>query len=212
MFVPLSATAGLPGVSSSAAIGGSLAGHGASLSAQGQLLNDGARAGRREGTFFDAVALAALVVGGNGGTNNFLLAPYTQVVWSGHASLRAESTVAPSQATRELAYASVYFTLEDAALSTVGSFIHDLVTPANGAPTRQGFDSAFSLSLSNASGAAVMGYLQAGITAGGKLEATPLSLPPPVPEPGTVALLLCGLGVVAGAARRRGGWNGAAAA
>jgi hypothetical protein len=200
LFAPMALSVSSARVGSAARISGSVEEHSLSFVARGTLSNDGRDARRFAGTRYDATAAPAAVLGTD--ANRFRLAPYTQVVWSGDLFLQVRTTVGFSQRVKEDANAAVLLTLGEAAQEPVDGLVRSLEVYAF-KPRDKRFSTSFSMALSNNGAETMTGALQLNVGVGGFLRDMAAPTVSPVPEPQGLALMLCGLGVVALAARRR---------
>lgn len=158
-------------------------GSGASLRASGQAAEPGAPLGAA--VQYGAQAWAPYMAAGA-----FVLSPWTAVTFTAQATL---STITQSSAvSRESAIAGAYLYLD----GTGDVFSLDCASTAGqqctATNTRQ-----LSVSFSNAAGLSAEATFQAWVQAAGYSQAVG------VPEPAAALMLLAGLGVVAGRARRR---------
>ncbi len=202
MFSPmLSTQIDGPGLHADTRIAGSLAERSLSYSASGFLHYDAPTADDRRGSGFSAVSVPAAALSGSGATA-FRLTPFTQVVWSGDMLLQVEGSVGRSGDTSESVYAFFNASVRNADFESLGDFSQALSMVLN-APGRDQLSMAMSLSFSNAGAGSAIGYFDTTAVVEGNLQQFSSTGIPPVPEPGTAALMLCGLGLVAGTALAR---------
>jgi hypothetical protein len=127
----------------------------------------------------------------------FSLTPFTQVIWSAHVSLDAATTLGKRGGRFEEASASVLMEVYDAARQPVDLFQRTLSVPAY-RPKHLSERWDIELGFVNVGTAVSYGFVNTGVNVAGNAFL-------PVPETGTAWLMLCGLGVVGGALRRRAG-------
>lgn len=130
------------------------------------------------------------------GVRAFSLTPYTQVIWSGHVALEAASTLGKRGGRFEEASAGVFMEVYDAARQPLDLFQRTLSVPRyRPAHLSERWD--IELGFVNlGSDEWAHGFINTGVRVTGNAFL-------PVPEAGTPWLMLCGLGVLAGALRRR---------
>ncbi len=199
MLHSLSTAVAAPRVSASATMGGSPARHAYGYSAQGRLSNSAAQTPTSQGLGFEAYASPADYPQGNG--TSFRLTPFTGVVWWGRYSMRLESTVGRVGDFVEVGSVQLFGSIHDLDTNALDSFQYalQLLGPSPGVKTSGGI---LELSYANDSARTFTGFLQSTARVSGAVQHMP-ALTAPVPEPGTVGLMLCGVGAVAAAARRR---------
>lgn len=204
LFTPMALEVSNARVGSVSRISGSVLDHSLSFVARGSLRSGAGEARRFAGTSYGAWAEPAAVWGTD--NNRFRLAPYTQVVWSGDVFMQVRTTVGSSQRVKEDAASRLLLTLGPAGEEPVAGLVRYLDVYAF-KPRDKRWEGSFSMALSNDGAETMTGALQLTVGVGGFLRdmAAPGFAPAvsPVPEPRAWALMLCGLGMVAVAARRR---------
>jgi hypothetical protein len=196
-FPALQAGIALPHAEGSAQSGGDGAAHGFSAAVRGR-----AHVGASDTTIEDASAwsyLAAMPVSERRDLPNVLLTPYTHVVWSGDVSLSARHTPHPAGGPREIGDAVLSVALFDPVQERSLGLVYEQISLRPGGPAERHRDLHMRLEWTNDSADVAGAQLFVQLLAHGDYVATS----PPVPEPGTWALLASGLGVVGSIAARR---------
>jgi hypothetical protein len=175
----------LPGSQGSARIGGNVAGGSYDFVLQGQ----GSRAAGPAQAYSGFEA-------GSSVTGNIVLAPFTQLVWMGRLSMSVEKTGSGAGMRHERAQARFGMHMENEDFIFWENHEVDLDTYGH-APGRLTHEEQLRFVVSNLNSFEAPGSFQMGMA----LEA--YSSMNPVPEPGTVGLMLAGMGVVGFVARRR---------
>lgn len=142
-----------------------------------------------------SVASDSSLISGN--VRAFSLTPFTQVIWSAHATLDAATTLGKRGGRFEEASASVFMQVYDAARQPMDVFERTLSVPAY-RPRHVSERWEIELGFVNADSAPSYGFINTGVHVAGNAFL-------PVPEPAAPWLMLCGLAVVGGALRRRAG-------
>ncbi|WP_198321056.1 PEPxxWA-CTERM sorting domain-containing protein [Azohydromonas aeria] len=210
IFSPLSAGASLPGISTSGSMSGSLAQRSFSYGATGRFDLGGASGANWLGTGFRTDTAPVTAGPGGPGLDVFVLAPYTRVAWSGRASIRLQATddLGPGAWHFTQGYVGFDLSSESGQRAQYGQYR----SLNQQGPGKRVFEQAFRLGLSNNSATPLLVRMSAVSTASTQIYRPSSLAVSPVPEPGTWALLLCGLGLVgAAAARARRGHAGLAA-
>lgn len=197
MLLTMSTAVSSPLISASARMGGSAAGHGYELTAQGSLVNHVTSPIIDLSPGFQAQAEPA--DNPYGGGTSFRLTPFTQIVWTGDYAMRLEFTKGRSGGNDEFGLVTVSGGIYDTAGNGLDGFNHftGIVATAPGVNTESG---SLRMAFSNDSTEFAVAHLDLRARVMGQLQASPEIRP--VPEPATVAMMLCGLAVLGAATRR----------
>ncbi|NML16589.1 PEP-CTERM sorting domain-containing protein [Azohydromonas caseinilytica] len=193
-FVPLATAISGPQVQASASQGGSVTARSLSVRTQGSFDYPVADAAHRRGSGFITWAETSVA--------RFRLTPFTQMVWQGDYALGVDATVGRAHGTDEWVGASFGLGLADRQNRGVGGLSRNLrLFHETGSREDNG---AIDVSIVNDAARPFVGSFSLWMRVAGQLqESFELGSAPPVPEAGTWALWLCGLGVVGAAARAR---------
>ncbi|NML14696.1 PEP-CTERM sorting domain-containing protein [Azohydromonas sp. G-1-1-14] len=202
MFTPMAASVGIaPGIEASARMEGAVANHSFLFEAQGRMRNEAAGGSAYQGSAYQAITQPADDPWS--GTTMFRLTPFTRVVWSGDYAMRAQTTLGRFADSNEIATAALTVQAADpwSGEAFDGFFKNlELVQTEPGLLTDGG---SLSVSFANETAAPALGNLYVRVAAFGSVQEALGPNAPPVPEAGTWAMWLCGLGVIGAAARSR---------
>jgi hypothetical protein len=129
-------------------------------------------------------------------TISFLVTPFTQVIWTGQLSVRLKTTLDPRAGRLEWASAQID-------LSADSGFSRELAILENEGAQTKTLSTELELTSFNRSAVMAQSYIAASLYTTGHTRFVQPAVAAAVPEPGTSALMLCGLGGVAATAARR---------
>jgi hypothetical protein len=198
IFKPMSTNTAMPGLGTAGRMSGSLAARSFEFLASGHFDPAGVDGANWQGTAFRTDTNPA-VFGEGGGVNSFRLAPFTRVVWTGQAAIALRSTDDLGASTKHATTGAVTVELRAEDRSLLGQFSH-VESLAQSGPGQRRYNAPLRLVLSNDSADSRLAFIAATSVASGSILSTAGAIAP-VPEPGTWALMLCGLGLVGAAAR-----------
>lgn len=198
VFKPMGVSLAIPSANASARMSGRLAiGGDFDIVTRGFVRSD---AGETKLKAFSASAVPIAQ-----GYGDYEVTPFTRVIFSGVMTLGVDRTVPNSEGFLSIVRASMRINYMNAPGSQL---THDYLMELGGGPgMHRSVTRRQTFIYENATSESTGAFMEIGLASSGQIvrvpalgQAAPVS---PVPEPAGAALMLCGLGVVAGVARRR---------